>query len=187
MALAVLLLAGGALATVGHFVSRPADTPAKAELIVALGGDSGNRVRLAQQLYADGYASSILLTGIEFGEPLVRSAYQEWRAAFLVGRGVPARAILFDNRSSNSWEEATNTAVLMQRKGWRTVLVVSDPPHLRRLSWVWGKAFAGSGLEYRLIAAPMVGWEAGSWWRDEKSGQFVLMELIKLGYYLVKY
>jgi hypothetical protein len=58
---------------------------------------------------------------------------------------------------------------------------------MRRLSWVWGKVFEGSGLEFRLIAAPMPGWEAGAWWRHEKSGHFVLMELIKLGYYFTKY
>lgn len=182
--LAVVLLGGGVLAMAGRFVSSPTDTLAKADLIVTLGGDGGSRVREAQRLYADGYASRILLTGIEFGEPLARPAYLEWRAAFLVAHDVPLNRLLFDARSANSWEEARNTLALMKSNGWGSVLVVSDPPHMRRLSWVWGKVFSGTGLEYRLIAAPMPAWEAGAWWRNEKSGQFVLMELIKLGYYV---
>jgi len=63
------------------------------------------------------------------------------------------------------------------------VLVVSDPPHLRRLDHVWGKVFAGSGIQYRLIAAPMEKWDAARWWSNEASAQYVVIEYIKLGYY----
>lgn len=181
------ILLGGALVLAGRFVSGPASTPVRADLIVGLGGDGGSRVREVQRLYAAGYAPRILLTGIELGDPLVRPTFLEWRAAFLVAHDVPMNAIVFDAESGNSWEEAKNTLALMQRQRWRSVLVVSDPPHLRRLSWVWGKAFADSGLEYRLIASPMSGWEPQWWWMSEKSGQFVLMELIKLSYYFVTY
>jgi uncharacterized SAM-binding protein YcdF (DUF218 family) len=175
------------MAMAGRFVSGPADVPAKADLIVALGGDGGNRVREAQRLYAASYAPRILLTGIEFGEPLTRPAYLEWRARFLTAQGVPENALLFDTRSGNTWEEAGSTLALMRQHGWRKVLVVSDPPHTRRLSWVWKRVFAGSGLEFRLVSSPMAGWAAEGWWRNEKSAQFVLMELIKLAYYLAKY
>lgn len=187
LVVALFIFAGGALTLAGHFVAGPADAPSEADLIVALGGDSGNRIREGLSLYDKGYAPRILLTGIEFGDPHVRPAYLEWRAAFLTTRSVPPNAILFDGISANSWDESGNTLALMRQQGWHTVLVVSDPPHLRRLSWVWGKVFAGSGLEYRLIAAPMPGWDAGTWWRNEESGQFVLMELIKLGYYWARY
>ncbi|MEW5771876.1 MAG: YdcF family protein [Pseudomonadota bacterium] len=178
---------GVALSLAGRFVSGPEDAPARADLIVALGGDGGNRVREVLRLYATNHAPRILLTGIESGDPLTRPAYLEWRAKFLATQGVPASALLFDTRSGNTWEEAGNTLALMQQHGWHRVLVVSDPPHLRRLSWVWGEVFAHSGLEFRLVPSPMPGWEAGAWWRNEKSAQFVLMELIKLTYYLAKY
>lgn len=187
IAAAVMMLLCGMLTMAGRFVSKPSDTPVKGDLIVALGGDGGSRVREAQLLYAAGYAPRILLTGIEQGDPLVRPAYLEWRAAFLVAHGVPADVMLFDSRSANSWEESRNTLALMQQKGWHSVLVVSDPPHMRRLSWVWRKVFADSGMMFRLIASPMPGWDAELWWHNEKSAQFVLMELIKLGYYLVTY
>lgn len=66
-------------------------------------------------------------------------------------------------------------------------LKVSDPPHMRRLDWVWGKVFAGSGKSYVLVASEPAWWDAVHWWRSEKAGQFVLTELIKMGYYVVKY
>lgn len=171
----------------GWYVSGNADTPAKADLIVALGGDAGARIIQADKLYAAGYSLRVLLTGLENGAEQTRSHYLEWRAAFLLDQKVPRDAIYFDLRSRNTWEEAQNTRRLMENNGWRTVLVVSDPPHMRRLSWVWGKVFEGGELQYRLVAAPMSGWDPARWWRDEKSAQYVLMELIKLGYYHASY
>ena len=75
----------------------------------------------------------------------------------------------------------------MEARGWRRVLVVSDPSHMRRLSWTWARAFDGSGLAYTLVASSPEFWQPDAWWRDEKSGAAVILEYIKLAYYLVKH
>ena len=80
-----------------------------------------------------------------------------------------------------------NPVPLLQAFGWKKALVVSDPPHMRRLDWVWGKVFAGSGKSYALVASKPAWWDAERWWASEKSAQFVLTELIKMGYYVWKY
>jgi len=67
------------------------------------------------------------------------------------------------------------------------VLVVSDPPHMRRLSWIWGKVFEGSGKEFTLVACEMEGWDAARWWRISSHAQFVFSEYFKLAYYLYEY
>ena len=85
--------------------------------------------------------------------------------------------------STNSWEEAVNTLRLMRERNWERVLVVSDPPHLRGLDWAWGKVFEGSGKEYRLIAAPLEGWDPERWWQNDASARFVVSEVKKLAYY----
>lgn len=72
----------------------------------------------------------------------------------------------------------------MQSMKLDRVLVVSDPPHMRRLSWVWGRVFAGSGKEFVLVASEMEGWDAGHWWRTSQTAQFVFSEYIKIAYYL---
>ena len=176
-----------ALISAGNFLVAPAMSPEKADLIILLGGGTGSRTQAAADMYTHGYASRIVLTGLENGYPATRPVYLEWRARYLVDVGVPESALIFDRASSNTWQEAVSTLRLMQRMGMNRVMVVSDPPHMRRLSWVWNRVFTGTGLHYRLIASPMPGWDAGHWWRDEKSAQFVLMELIKLGYYLVRH
>jgi uncharacterized SAM-binding protein YcdF (DUF218 family) len=109
------------------------------------------------------------------------------RARYLVEEGVPDKAILFDRAAKNSWQEAANALALMQAQNLQRVLVVSDPPHMRRLSWVWGKVLEGSGKEFVLVASDMDDWDAGHWWRTSASAQFVFGEYIKLAYYLAQY
>lgn len=105
----------------------------------------------------------------------------------LLSQGVPQKAILFDDRARNSYEEADNTAKLMREQQWKSVLVVSDPPHLRRLEMVWRKMAARYGIEYRLIASEPPSWDPSQWWRDKVWAKFVGMELVKLAYYTVIY
>ena len=105
----------------------------------------------------------------------------------MVDGGVPEQALLLDRRSMNSWEEAVNTLKLLQSMKLDRVLVVSDPPHMRRLSWVWGKVFEGSGKQFTLVASEMPDWDEARWWRTSTSAQFVFGEYIKLAYYFHQY
>jgi uncharacterized SAM-binding protein YcdF (DUF218 family) len=174
-----------AISQAGYLLEIPSQQLVKADVLVALGGDNGGRIYKAAEIYGQHFADHVLLTGIEGGAVDPRSHYLNWRARFLIERDVPEQALLFDTASSNSWEEAVNTLQLMKDRHWQQVLVVSDPPHLRRLAWVWGHVFEGSGKEYRLIAAPLEGWDAGQWWKNDNSVQYVLMEFIKLAYYKI--
>lgn len=186
-ALATVALSVWAVLQAAQFLEGPASPPARADLIVVLGGESGDRALAAARLYAAGMAPRVLLTGLEASPPEARRAYLHWRAQVLAEAGVPLDRFEYDPDSNNSWEEALNTRRLMEARGWRRALVVSDPYHMRRLSWTWRRAFEGSGLEYSLVASTPAFWKPEEWWRDERSGAQVIMEFIKLGYYVVKY
>lgn len=69
----------------------------------------------------------------------------------------------------------------MAREGWRRV-VVSDPPHLRRLQRIWSRTFRSTDIGFRLVASEMPGWEADHWWAHERSAHFVLTEFVKIVY-----
>lgn len=179
--LAGLMCLGLPLCTDGHwgrYVSYPEDIPERADLIVMLGGETGFRKNKALELYQQGYASRILLTGV--------NRAGDDRLDYLVNEGIHKDVILLDMQSANTWEEANSALLLMLAKGWSKVLVVSDPPHLRRLAWTWGKVFAGSNLSYRIIAAPLAGWDADRW-RDGPARDYVLLEVFKLGWYTLRY
>jgi hypothetical protein len=65
--------------------------------------------------------------------------------------GKHVSALLFDDVSKGSWEEAVNTLALMRCEGWKRVLIVSDSRHLWRLNWIWRRLSAG-GLAAALVA-----------------------------------
>ena len=174
-----------AVSRAGYWLEAPGQAPAPADAIIILGGNDGDRALRALALYRDGYAPRIVLTGLERGNA-APPANLTWRAEFLVAQGVPRSALRLEVYSENSYEEATNILALMRKQGWRTVIAVSDPPHMRRLAWTWGRVFKGSGLKYLLVASAADWWVPGHWWRDEHSGAFVITEYIKLGYYIAK-
>lgn len=190
-ALALLTTAIGAAATLaawraGYWLEGPAQTPRRADAIAVLGGDEdGERAARALALYHEGYAPVIVLTGLQMSEGAVPAALN-WRTEQLEARGVPRSALRFELDARNSHTEAVRLLAMMRREGWRTLVVVSDPPHMRRLSWMWSRIFEGSGLDFVLVASQPGWWKPDGWWRDERSGQFVLQELVKLAYHGAK-
>lgn len=178
--MALIAAAAYGFTAAGRYLEAPAQAPAAADLIVALGGDHTERSRKAAELYKLGFAPKVMLTGME-GTPDQTNP----RARHIIKEGVPATALIFDGHSTNSWGEAVNTLQVMRERGMRTVLVVSDPPHMRRLNWAWGKVFAGSGLTFRPVVCDAADWNAARWWSRKKFLYFVVNEYLKLVYYLV--
>jgi len=176
----VIALGAVAILRAARFLEAPAQVAVKADAAFVLGGDGGERVLRAAELHRDGLASNFVLTGAEEMPGEVLPAYLYWRAAVLVRVGVPEGSVLLDAAASNTEEEAAYGLRLAKARGWKRVLVVSDPPHMRRLDLVWGRIFGGSGVEYVLVASRPRWWEPGRWWVNRKSAQFVFMEYIKL-------
>jgi len=184
-ALGIAALVAGFLYA-GYFLAAPSQPPVKADLIFALGGDNGGRVNGTVDLYKRGFAPRVLLGG-EGVHSRTRQSQMSWQARYLIEQGIPESALLFDSRSRSSWDEAVNALQLMREMKLERVLVVSDPPHLRRLAWVWERVFAGSGKAYSFVECDMDDWDPEFWWRTSASAQFVFAEYIKLVYYFFTY
>ena len=194
MALRRTLLLGGLCAGLGVFafasefgrwLEAPASTPAQADVIVILGGGGGNRVSTGLDLYMQGVAPRLLLAGAEAADHAGYHHLIDWRADRLIKAGVPPDSILFDRSARNTWEEAVNALGLMRAAGWHQVVVVSDPVHMRRLSWAWQRASNIEDVSLTLVSAPDGKWNSAGWWRDESSRRNGMNELGKLVYYYV--
>jgi len=68
------------------------------------------------------------------------------RSLFLFKQGISAEALMFDGLSINTHREAFNTAALLSAHHWQSALVVSDPPHIRRLDFCLQLVFKKSWL-----------------------------------------
>lgn len=101
--------------------------------------------------------------------------------------GVPKKAISVDTWSETTWEEAENTAEMMDRSGWKKAIVVSDPPHMLRLHQTWKKAFDGSSKQFILVPTKPEWWSTFLWWQNTTSNRFVLSEIKKNLFYSILY
>jgi uncharacterized SAM-binding protein YcdF (DUF218 family) len=182
-----ILFSAWSLLYAGNFLSSPAQQPVTADAMFVLGGDGGARTLRGIELYRSKYSPLVVLTGLEDAEPSAQPYYLNWRSQILIAAGVPKNSIEFDAVSKSSREEAVAALKLARQRGWKRVLVVSDPPHMRRLLWIWSKTFKGSGIDVVLVAGTPWWWNAEKWWTSEASARFVVSEYIKLGYYWMKY
>ncbi|HWR00610.1 MAG TPA: YdcF family protein [Chlorobaculum sp.] len=169
----------------GVLVSLHSSKPEKADVIVILGGDGGLRVKKGAELYNAGYARNIILTGID--SRYYRPTHPNWRERKLMALGVPKSAIEVDTWSETTWEEAENTAEMMDRNGWNKVIIVSDPPHMLRLHRTWKKAFADSPKRFTLVSTNPEWWNPLLWWDNGTSFRFVLSEIKKNLFYSILY
>jgi uncharacterized SAM-binding protein YcdF (DUF218 family) len=126
-ALAVVILRYGSVDR-----ARPAD------VIIVLGGgvDGTTRRTLhAAALYAQGYAPYLLCSGATVpGEPITEA---ERCGQVAQAHGVPPNAIVLDEISGSTEENAIQSAAIMHARGWRDAVLVSDDTHLWRAHWLF--------------------------------------------------
>lgn len=171
--------------SLGALVSLYAGNPEKTDVIIVLGGDNGLRIEKGAELYNAGYASHVLLTGID--KKFYRPGHPNWRERRMRALGVPKKAIKVDFRSKTTWDEALNASVTMEKRGWKSALVVSDPPHMLRLHQTWSKAFKGTSKKFILVSTNPEWWHPAFWWKNKKSCRFVINEIKKNLFYSYMY
>lgn len=115
------------------------DQAAPADVIIVLGAaayDSNpspvfkERIRHGIDLYQRGLAQHLLFTG-GFGNGARFSESQVARS-YALKQGVPAQAILIETRSRTTRQNLQQAKLLMQAKGSRSAVIVSDPLHMAR-------------------------------------------------------
>jgi uncharacterized SAM-binding protein YcdF (DUF218 family) len=92
---------------------------------------AADRVWHASRLYAAGKAPVVLLSG---GSDMTSALYAEsWgMRQFMLDLGVPTAALITEERSRNTRENAEMSAKLLRERGIQKVLLVTSALHMRR-------------------------------------------------------
>jgi len=142
----------------------------QADLIVALGGDR-ERQEEAVRLFKQGLARWVLFVGSD-----VR--LRDYRCL-----GVPEDRIVPAARAYTTYEEALRTRDVVKGRGFRSVLIVTSPYHLRRALWTFRRVFRGEPVAVGAVAAPDNAFSINAWWRSHVGRKAVLTEYGGLVYY----
>jgi uncharacterized SAM-binding protein YcdF (DUF218 family) len=139
-------------------------------------------------LFQQGYARQIIFTGGWCPCTQTNSAqYGQERA---LQQRVPSQAIAIDGSEvTSTYSEVVRLKELIARSqsSIRSVIVVSDPYHMRRARWTCRRVL---GNQILLQMAP-VPFEQSShqhhWWTDAESRNMVRDEYLKTVYYYARY
>jgi uncharacterized SAM-binding protein YcdF (DUF218 family) len=134
------------------YVYGRADHAQPADVIIVLGPPALFRVNQTLALWRRGLAEHILCTGGPYEHrPSLTQAQDCYN--LLTRRGVPADAIVLEDASMSTEENALYARQVMDREGWQTAILVSDTTHLLRATWL----FARAGIENYPSANPQSG------------------------------
>jgi uncharacterized SAM-binding protein YcdF (DUF218 family)/glycosyltransferase involved in cell wall biosynthesis len=111
------------------------------------GGGYQERVKHAVDLYRQGYAPKMILeSGYVFA---FREA--EIMRDLALSLGVPASAIMIETHGVNTNDQVARVHDMLRQFGWRKILLVSSPYHMRRALSVWRK----QAPEVAVVPAPV--------------------------------
>ena len=100
------------------------------------GGGYQERVKQAVDLYQQGLARHLVISsGFVF-----KFKEAEVMRTLAIDSGVPASAIELETHAANTRENVIFTREILDREGWRRILLVSSPYNMRRAVLVWRKA-----------------------------------------------
>lgn len=159
----------------GLIVSDPVE---RVDAVVVLSGGVGDRLALAVEMHADGFAPNLVITDTASGpnNRLVREAME--------GGFDRERIFVTDLQVDSTYDEALAVRDLALTRNWDQLMVVTDPYHTFRTRLIFQRELQGSGIE--ILVRPVSGhwFRSNTWFIQEEGWQVVLLEIGKLVNYL---
>ena len=149
--------------------------PVMADALVVLGGDPVHRPARAAELFRLNAAPVVVVSGGPGGCEEIE--------AMLKARGVPAGAIVVEDRSRNTMENAEFSVAILRRAGLTNAIIVTSWFHSRRAL----NCFRHAAPEMQFYSRPSYeGLDRAEWSRNGM-GPNIRMEYVKLLGYWVRY
>lgn len=135
------------------------------DAIVLLEGDGFNRIEKVVDLWKQGWAPRIIITG-----GIINEAYGsfpcEQLLPLLIEKGIPETAIITDSKSLNTREQAVNIVAIATAYKYRRLLLVASHYHQFRAYLTFLKEVLVQKSDIELINAPasQLDWFASEPW-----------------------
>lgn len=165
--------------------AKPADVGncTKKDAIVAVsGGDTQARTSEAIKLYKHGWADTLIFSGAAQDKTGPSNAEAMRRQA--VADGVPETAIVVEEDSNTTRENAELTKELLVKRNINTVILVTSAYHQRRASLEFNSHVDGLVQILNHPIATDNQW-SGLWWVTPTGWWLALSELFKIGAFYV--
>jgi len=152
---------------------------APADVIVAIsGGDTDARAREAISLYQQGWAPYIIFSGAAQDKQGASNAAAMAHQA--VGARVPQSAILLDESSVNTADNASQVRPIVVSHNFKRLILVTSPYHQRRASIEFNRRLGDIAVIVNHPTSTDRYWNANTWWTTPWGLWLGTSELIKV-------
>ena len=174
----ILLLLYFVFLNIGKWIDVT-EEPVKSDIIVCLGGGTIDRVKKSIELFEEGYAGKqvfLLLGESWYNQPYIKKNY-------------PAMHILIDESPKNTKEEVLFIKKYLKKHGYRSALIVTDPPHSRRVSLLTSllSVEGDENMTFHLVGSPVKWWDRECYYENERAKSFAGHEIKGILYTLFTY
>jgi uncharacterized SAM-binding protein YcdF (DUF218 family) len=163
----------------------------KADAVVVLGGGLQYRAFEAIKLYEAGKCRKILVVKAKL-QPSDEAGVTEPEYVkvkrLLEKKGVPSDAIIeIGNACSSTWDDIVAARQWAASSSAIKLLIPTDLFHTRRVRWICRKTFGNSTVNASVMAINPPWYDRTNWWRNEEGLIAFQNEVMKFGFYLLKY
>lgn len=135
------------------------EKPKQSDAIVWLQGDRLDRGPKVVELYREGFAPVVFITGnntlIGVGpRPGENDAHLDALVRHLTANGVPREALIVDGTAMNTGDQAKHLVSVAEKQGWQRVLLVTSPYHQVRAYLTLQKAQQAAKVFFEVINQP---------------------------------
>lgn len=165
------------------------DPPQHADAIVVVAGGTPSREAVAATLFRQGWAPRVIISRAVTG-PAVRELIAlgvrpldlqgESRLA-LEKYGVPPdRIVSLGVLVTTTEPELAVVREVARAERYRRVILVTSPPHARRVKLIWSREGGAGHVEGLVATAPNVEFAVDGWWRRRRAAEALLHEYLGL-------
>lgn len=152
--------------------------PVKSDIIVCLGGGTIERVQKSITLLEQGLADKkLLLLGESwYNQPYIRKNHSDI-------------TLLIDESPKNTKEEVLFIKTYMKEHGYSSALIVTDPPHARRVRLLTSllSTKGDEAMDFHLASSGVKWWNAEHYYTNKRAVSAAKNESLKLLYSVVAY
>jgi uncharacterized SAM-binding protein YcdF (DUF218 family) len=153
------------------------NVPQPSNVIAVLGGGDPSRSQYATELYFDGFAPLILISGY--------TGTMEHTIDIIVQSNIPESSIIINNKVTSTFGEAEQILAILQEINANSALIVTNRFHTRRALATYHHIADGNDVNFTIVS-PNDGIKAESWWQLKHRTQ-IIAEYPKMIYYLLTY
>ena len=145
-------------------------------IVVVSGGDTQARTEAGVNLFKNGWADTLIFSGAAQDKSGPSNAEAMQRQA--LAAGVPESAILIDEASESTQQNAKNTTVLFSNRNYKNIILVTSGYHQRRASLEFNKQVQEITVRnYPVTHDNDWGWY---WWATPRGWWLAGGELVKI-------